>query len=186
MPYGEMPEYKGKTPTKPADEYYTYTFAGWTPVISPVTGDAVYKAVYSKRPVQHSVDFDPNGGSPVPGQKINHGDKADKPVDPTKDGYDFGGWYSDKELTKPYDFNSPVKGDLKLYAKWIKKATPDGDKDSDSDDSDNGGKGSGSSPTGGHKSPKTGDENSMGLWIALLAAALLGTGGVFAVRRRMK
>ncbi|MBP3897459.1 MAG: LPXTG cell wall anchor domain-containing protein, partial [Mogibacterium sp.] len=58
------------------------------------------------------------------------------------------------------------------------------DKDSDSDDSDNGGKGSGSSPTGGHKSPKTGDENSMGLWIALLAAALLGTGGVFAVRRR--
>lgn len=41
-----------------------------------------------------------------------------KPQDPVKEGYKFEGWYNDEELTTPFDFNSPITKDIKLYAKW--------------------------------------------------------------------
>lgn len=47
VPYGETPAYTGETPSKPADTQNTYTFAGWDPKITVVSGDAVYKATYS-------------------------------------------------------------------------------------------------------------------------------------------
>lgn len=41
---GDTPSYKGETPTKADDDKYIYTFNGWTPIITALTGDAVYEA----------------------------------------------------------------------------------------------------------------------------------------------
>lgn len=34
-------------------------------------------------------------------------------------GYTFKGWYADKELTKEFDFDTPVVSELTIYGKWI-------------------------------------------------------------------
>src|SRR5699024_4773020 len=51
-------------------------------------------------------------------KEICENDKINKPAEPTKENYKFVGWYTDKELTKEYDFNEVVNEDLNLYAKW--------------------------------------------------------------------
>ena len=70
----------------------------------------------------YTVTFDSNGGSAVKAQAVKVGAKASKPADPAKAGHAFKGWYSDKALTKAYDFNSAVRSNLTLYAKWEAKS----------------------------------------------------------------
>lgn len=66
-----------------------------------------------------TIHFDSNGGSEVPEQNVNYGDKTNKPDDPTKAGHTFAGWFTDSALSQAFDFdNTPVTGDLTLYAKW--------------------------------------------------------------------
>ena len=44
--YGTLPSYTGTAPRKASSAKYTYTFAGWTPAIKAVTGEAVYTAIF--------------------------------------------------------------------------------------------------------------------------------------------
>ncbi len=44
---GELPSYTGTTPVRPADEQYTYSFSGWSPVIATATADADYTAQFT-------------------------------------------------------------------------------------------------------------------------------------------
>lgn len=67
----------------------------------------------------YTVTFETNGGGTVAQQTVNAGDKASEPsTEPTKNGYTFGGWYSDPNFANKYDFNAPVNGNITLYAKW--------------------------------------------------------------------
>ncbi len=66
----------------------------------------------------YTVSFDSKGGSAVDSQTVDYNAKAVKPADPTMDVYTFIGWYSDEALTSAYDFNTPVTGNITLYAKW--------------------------------------------------------------------
>lgn len=43
------------------------------------------------------------------------------PPNPTREGYEFGGWFIDNNCTTAFKFDTYIKGDmeLNLYAKWI-------------------------------------------------------------------
>lgn len=102
-----------------------YTFDAWyngtvkfdfnTPITSNLTLTAQWKVQ------QFTVAFNSNGGSAVASQKVEYGKTATKPADPTKKDNLFDGWYADSALKKAYDFSTPVKGDVTLYAKWLTK-----------------------------------------------------------------
>ena len=49
---------------------------------------------------------------------------VDKPADPVDKGYTFHGWYTDKDCTTAFDFDTPITADITLYAKWTKNAEP--------------------------------------------------------------
>ena len=84
-----------------------------------------FEAVYSEKADEETftVTFDSNGGSSVNAQTVESGKTVAKPADPTRDGYDFEGWFTDEDLTIKYDFNTPVTADITLYAAWDKQSS---------------------------------------------------------------
>ncbi len=68
------------------------------------------------------VTFDLNGGTgnqPAP-QEVIKGGKVTQPTpDPTRDGYNFDGWYKEPACTNAWNFSTDVVNqDITLYAKW--------------------------------------------------------------------
>ena len=102
-----------------------YTFLGWFTdkaciypydITSPVTKDT---ALYAKWEINsYQVTFDSMGGSSLDNQQVTYNGTAATPSAPTKAGYTFDGWFTDKDYTKSYDFATPVTDDITLYAKW--------------------------------------------------------------------
>ncbi|MCF7929922.1 MAG: InlB B-repeat-containing protein [Acholeplasmataceae bacterium] len=71
-------------------------------------------------PVTYTVTFDSNGGTRAVTQTIVTGEKATLPYQPLRDGYTFGGWYSDEALTTAWNFaTNTVTANITLYAKWV-------------------------------------------------------------------
>ena len=67
------------------------------------------------------VSFESNGGSAVEPIETLEGQNIVAPVEPTKEGYVFEGWYTDADLTNLFDFNETlINENIKLYAKWSK------------------------------------------------------------------
>lgn len=89
------------------------------------------------------VSFETGEGSKVDFQTTADG-KLVKPADPTRDGYTFGGWFTDEACTQAYDFSTPVTADLTLYAKWAKNAVNPGGNGGSGSNGGNGGSGNGS------------------------------------------
>ncbi len=67
----------------------------------------------------YTISFDSMGGSSVAPISNNGGVSISEPTEPTKDGYEFGGWYSDQNLTSEFNFNFMPYESIVLYARWI-------------------------------------------------------------------
>lgn len=106
-------------------------------------------------------------------------------LDTQKEGYTFGGWYTDEACTdgNEFSFNDPVNADITIYAKWVAVATDDGagDDSNPSDDTQTGdnkpidptqnGNGTGKEDEAASNVvtvPSTDDNSNIGLWLALL------------------
>lgn len=66
----------------------------------------------------HKITFESNGGSAVNSVNVKDGATLTQPANPTRYGFDFGGWYCNPELTDPYDFSKSVTYGFTLFAKW--------------------------------------------------------------------
>jgi len=77
--------------------------------------------LYAKWVVVYTVGFDSRGGSSIaPLEGIRQGSKITQPTVPTRNGYDFNGWYKDSECTIEWKFGSDtVETSWTLYAKWV-------------------------------------------------------------------
>lgn len=152
----------GTPPTKTSPAYNTkvevdvpekagYAFIGWiadpSSVIPVLNTDGKYEFTMPAHDVTltanwstnaYTVTFDGNGHDlDVVKVSVAYNTPVEKPATPTTLGYTFGGWYTDKDCTKAFDFNTPITADTTLYAKWTKNAEPvkpsDPDKPSEPD-----------------------------------------------------
>ena len=96
--YGETPVYAGASPTKPATAEYTYTFAGWTPTISVVTGSQTYTATFNAVKKQYEIIFQNEDGTVLQRSNFAYGvTPTYSGITPTKPSsaentYTFAGW----------------------------------------------------------------------------------------------
>lgn len=123
--YGVTPSYDGETPTKAADEDNTYSFSGWSPEVSAVTGDATYTAQFTSAPREYTITYNINGHGTAPtGEALKYtaGTAKTLPI-LSADGYTFGGWYTDDTTFNiAAVITTETRGNQTFYAKWTENA----------------------------------------------------------------
>lgn len=98
VPYGDMPEYNGSTPTKTATAQYTFAFAGWDTAVSEVTGDVVYTAIFTQHIRSYTIKFVNADGTVLQSSEFEYGSVPTYSGNtPTKAStaqynYTFAGW----------------------------------------------------------------------------------------------
>ena len=124
--YGETPS-THLTPSEPMEEHYYYTFAGWSPEIVPVTGEASYTAVFTRKPKDYTITFRnydktllqtavfPYGGTPV----YSGEEPARKPN--AQYTYTFAGWSPEiAAVTGDATYTARFDDELNSYTvKWL-------------------------------------------------------------------
>ncbi len=153
-PANATTEATGKLATLPTPTRNgSYRFKGWFTASSggtQVTTDTVFDAdttiyaqwnytgstgstggaggmVVSGTESRYAVEFVTNGGSAVAKESVTRNGKVAEPKEPVKDGFTFEGWYTDKNLTNAYDFDTKITKSIVLYAKWSEVPTEDED-----------------------------------------------------------
>ena len=142
------------------------TYEGFTYNATKSTANGTLKAITSDADIvtlklyydvtNCTLSFDTNDGSKIDSIQKAYGTTVDLAgYTPSRDGYDFSGWYSDKNLSEKIT-SVRLTDDKTVYAKWTKKAvSPKPDETNPNTGSDT-------------TSPQTGDNSNMCLWIALL------------------
>jgi uncharacterized repeat protein (TIGR02543 family) len=74
-------------------------------------------------PVKVTLEFDSNGGTTIAPLTLDHGETITIPSNPSKEGFNFGGWYWDNNVFQdPFTINSiwdrPIVDRYVVFAKW--------------------------------------------------------------------
>ena len=107
-----------------------YTFDGWYTddnyskkfdFTKPITSNTTVYAKWTAK--DYEVSFVTEHGDAPASQNVKYNGTAGNPGKLSAEGYTFIGWYTDDthDSTK-FDFNTPITGDTKVYAKWEKNA----------------------------------------------------------------
>ncbi|MCL2392082.1 MAG: InlB B-repeat-containing protein, partial [Oscillospiraceae bacterium] len=81
-------------------------FAGWAPIVI--------------EPEEFTVTFRRNDGSEEVHFTaiVRDGQRVSEPTNPTRIGFTFQGWYTDAAATQRFDFQTEIRSDLNLFARW--------------------------------------------------------------------
>ena len=104
------------------DNYFVTTAGEYTITYNPETKSITVAPTLHEKTVTFDLNYEGATGAPE-AQTITEGEKATAPAEPTRTDYTFYGWYTDEACTKKYDFDTPVKADITLYARWILTAS---------------------------------------------------------------
>ena len=120
---------------------------------------------------EYTVSFDSKGGTKVDSQIVKHGDTADKPSNPRRNGYVFKGWYLDGQK---FDFSTPITGDITLTARWATKTSGGSNSSSDTTTKDNG------------KTVKSGKTFDGGIALYVGLSVLSATGSALVITKKKR
>lgn len=119
----------GQKIIKPANPVKTgYQFKGWYlndelyDFENSITKNTVLRAKWESISDTEKVyiSFDSNGGNVVEKIEAEKGTGIEPPLNPTKTGYEFKGWYLNNNL---FNFNNNINEDITLLAEWDKIET---------------------------------------------------------------
>lgn len=105
-----------------------YTFIGWYwlkdgVLVEFTPNDAAHLTedirLYAQYSNELTVSYVTNTDQTIPTEVLYYNNTANKPVDPIKDGYQFIGWYKDRNFAEKFDFSEKIKENLTLYAKFV-------------------------------------------------------------------
>lgn len=104
-----------------------YTFNGWysdSNLTSSVSGSTVisedtilYAKYTSDSATYYTVTFMSDGAEYL-STEIEENSTVNRPNDPTKSGYTFGGWFTEEACENEFNFATQITADTTLYAKW--------------------------------------------------------------------
>ena len=122
----------GKLESLPTPTYDGYDFLGWYTQKDggeKVTTDTFFTenstiyAHWQKQAAQeYTVTFDANGGSVNPSSATTKDGKLESLPTPTRGGYDFLGWYTEKDGGEKVITDTVFTKDTTIYAHWQKQA----------------------------------------------------------------
>lgn len=99
-------------------DVWTQPFKADTVVINNVTVYARW--IRTVTPVQNTfiISFDSQGGSSVNAIRVKDGETFSLPENPTRQDYNFGGWFLDTAFTVPFTTAYKPTKNITVYAKW--------------------------------------------------------------------
>lgn len=141
--YGDIPVFP--SPTKDDDNYYTYTFSGWSPKVTAATEDTEYTAVFTGTPRLYTIIWKNDDGTAIQTDRLTYGAIPAPPAVSKNDDdgytYTFSGWSpevaavtGDKEYTAVFSAAEKitfteiaVTDEFRDVLKLLKSVNGDGD-----------------------------------------------------------
>ena len=106
-----------------------YTFDGWYAdeahktkfdFSTPITSNTTVYAKWTAK--DYEVRFITEHGNAPTSQNVPYNEPANDPGKLSEEGYTFIGWYADEAHKTKFDFSTPIKHNITVYAKWEKNA----------------------------------------------------------------